>query len=66
MGIPVGSPKLERQIQFDFVDAKKDMLFWQAISNSSLKEDLPPIVRERKFQELVEKVLAKYPPKSKK
>jgi len=66
VGIPVGRPNLERIIQFDFVDSKKDMLFWQAISTSSLKEDLPPVVREQKFQELVAKVLAKYPPKSKK
>ncbi|WP_273565917.1 DUF4136 domain-containing protein [Maribacter halichondriae] len=66
VGIPVGRPNLERILQFDFVDAKKDMLFWQAISTSSLKEDLPPVVREQKFQELVVKVLKKYPPKSKK
>ncbi len=63
VGIPVGRPNLERILQFDFVDAKKDMLFWQAISTSSLKEDLPPIVREQKFQELIEKVLKNYPPK---
>ncbi len=65
VGIPVGASKLERQIRFDFVDAKKDALFWQAISSSSLKENLPPIQREQKFQELAQKVLSKYPPKSK-
>lgn len=64
VGIPVGRPNLERTIRFDFVDAKKDALFWQAISSSSLKEDLLPIEREQKFQELVQKVLTKYPPKS--
>jgi len=64
VGIPVGSPKLEQQIRFDFVDAKKDALFWQAISSSSLKENMPPIVREQKFQELTQKVLSKYPPKT--
>ncbi|MGB5555606.1 MAG: DUF4136 domain-containing protein [Flavobacteriaceae bacterium] len=65
VGIPVGRPNLERILQFDFVDAKKDMLFWQAISTSSLKEDLPPVLREQKLQELVDKVLKKYPPKTK-
>ena len=64
VGIPVRQSNLERVIRFDFVDSKRDVLFWQAVSSSSLKENLPPVVREQKFQDLVEKVLAKYPPKS--
>ncbi len=66
IGIPVGQPNLEREIQFDFVDVKKDMLFWQAISKSSFKENVLPIEREQKLQELVDKVFAKYPPKKRK
>ncbi|MFH6602280.1 DUF4136 domain-containing protein [Maribacter algicola] len=66
VGIPLGSSKLERQIVFDFVDAKKDQLFWQAVSTSALKENLPPLVREQKLQEMVGKVLSKYPPKKRK
>ena len=66
VGIPVGQPNLERIIRFDFVDAKKDALFWQAVSNSSFKEDLPPIIREQKLQELAQKILSKYPPKTRK
>jgi len=65
IGIPVGQANLQREIQFDFVDAKKDMLFWEASSISAFKENDLPIVRERRLQELVDKVLAKYPPKKK-
>lgn len=66
MGIPVGGQKLQRQITFDFVDAKKEELFWQAVSETSFKENVSPAVREQKLAELVDKVLSKYPPKSKK
>ncbi len=66
VGIPIGQPSLQRHIQFDFVDARKDVLFWQAVSESSYKENAPPEAREEKLRILVEKVLSKYPPKSKK
>ncbi len=66
VGIPVGRPSLQRQIRFDFVDARKDALFWQAVSESAFKENTPPDQREEKLRVLVEKVLSKYPPKSKK
>jgi hypothetical protein len=66
IGIPVGQANVQREIQFDFVDAKKNRLFWQASSTSSFKENVPPIERERMLKELVDKVLAKYPPKTKK
>jgi len=63
VGIPVGGRKLQRQITFDFVDAKKDALFWQASSESSFKENTSPEIREQKLAELVDKILSKYPPK---
>ncbi len=66
VGIPVGQPKLERTIQFDFVDSKKDMLFWQAVSSDTFKENVLPIEREQNIQALVDKVFAKYPPNKKK
>ena len=62
VGIPVGGPKLQRQIQFDFVDNEKDKLFWQAESQSSFKENLSPQEREEKLKALTVKVFAKYPP----
>jgi hypothetical protein len=63
VGIPISRSNVQREIQFDFVDSQKDMLFWQAISKSSFNEKVTPIEREKKLQEIVEKVLSKYPPK---
>jgi hypothetical protein len=63
IGIPVGNSKLERQIQFDFVDRVKDAVFWEATSSISFKENITPLVREERIQELVEKVFVEYPPK---
>jgi len=66
IGIPVGGPKLNRELQIDFVDAKKDILIWQAISESPFKEGSTPAEKEQKMQELVTKIFDKYPPKSRK
>ena len=63
IGIPVGGPKLSRELQVDFVDAKKDLLIWQAVSQSPFKESDLPIEKEQKIQELVNKIFSKYPPK---
>ena len=63
VGIPVGQRKLQRQIRFEFVDAKKNELFWQADSQSTIKENMSPVLREQKLAELIDKVLSKYPPK---
>ena len=66
VGIPIGNANVQREIIFDFVDSQKDMLFWQATTKSSLNENATPLEREKKLKELVEKVLSKYPPKSRK
>ena len=63
VGIPVGGPKLKRELLIDFVDAKKDILVWQAVSESSFKESDSPATKEQKMQELITKVFDKYPPK---
>ena len=66
VGIPLGQANVQREIIFDFVDSKKDLLFWQATSKSSLNENATPVEREKKLKDIVEKVLSKYPPKSRK
>ncbi|MEM9144135.1 MAG: DUF4136 domain-containing protein [Bacteroidota bacterium] len=66
IGVPIGGRSLERQIQFDFVDTRKDMLFWQAISESAFREKASPEEREQNLREIVEKVFSKYPPGPKK
>lgn len=62
VGIPVGGSGLARSIQFDFVDAEKDALFWQAFSESSFSDNASPSVREAQLQKVVTKVFSKFPP----
>ncbi len=63
IGLPLGQPNSEREIVFDFVDSQKDALFWQAVSESSFRENASPNTKEKLLREIVIKVFAKYPPK---
>ena len=65
LGIPVGNSGLQRMIQFDFVDADRDALFWQAFSESGYRENASPSVREDRLRAVVKKVFSKYPPEKK-
>ena len=62
VGIPIGGSGLARSIQFDFVDAEKDALFWQANSESNFSDNASPSVREEQLQRVVAKVFSKFPP----
>ncbi|MEM8848070.1 MAG: DUF4136 domain-containing protein [Bacteroidota bacterium] len=62
LGIPVGNSSLQRMIQFDFVDADRDALIWQAFSESGYRANASPSVREDKLRAVVKKVFSKYPP----
>lgn len=66
IGIPIGQAKMNREIIFEFVDEAKSGLFWQAQSESAYQPNAKPEVRESQFKAIVEKVLAGYPPESKK
>lgn len=65
LGIPVGNSGIQRSVQFDFVDAQRDALIWQAIAESGYRENASPSVRESNLRALVKKVFSKYPPKDK-
>lgn len=64
VGLPLGSPSVQRSIQFDFVDAQRDALFWQATAESGYRENASPSERERRLEVLVKKVFSKFPPKN--
>lgn len=66
LGIPVGGPNLTREIEINFIDARKDAMVWQAIGTQPYKEGAPPAVKEEKMQELISKIFDEYPPKTKK
>ncbi|WP_233586811.1 DUF4136 domain-containing protein [Formosa maritima] len=63
VGIPIGQANITRQIKFDFVDAKTNKLFWQAISSESDVLTDNPSEREEQFKAVVTKVLEGFPPK---
>lgn len=65
IGIPVGGPKLKRELQIDFVDANKDKLIWQALSESPFREGDTPMEKQEKLQVLVAKIFNRYPPDTK-
>lgn len=62
IGIPLNRPNVEREIVFDLIDSQKDMLVWQAISDTPFREGASPSVKEEKLYEIVNKVFSKYPP----
>ncbi|WP_299486420.1 DUF4136 domain-containing protein [uncultured Allomuricauda sp.] len=62
VGLPLGNSGIQRQIQFDFVDAQRDALFWQATSESGYRENASPSVREDRLRAVVKKVFSKFPP----
>lgn len=65
IGIPVGGSRLERSIQFDFVDSEKNSLFWQGISETGFRPNASPSVREEQLRKVVDKVFSKFPPETK-
>lgn len=62
IGIPVGNSGVKRQLLFDFVDANKNTLFWQADTESGFRDNAAPIDREEQLKRVVIKVFSKYPP----
>ena len=65
-GIPLGRANVDREIVFDLIDSQKDMLVWQAISETPFREGASPSVKEEILREIVNKVFSKYPPASRK
>lgn len=65
IGIPVGNSGIQRQILFDFVDASKNSLFWQADTQSGFRDNAAPIDREEQLKRVVAKAFSKYPPELK-
>jgi hypothetical protein len=63
IGLPVGQPKMNRTILFEFIDEDGIGLFWQAESESGFNPNASPEKRETQFNAIVEKVLKGYPPK---
>lgn len=61
-GIPIRSNSTTQEITFDLIDAGKEELIWQGISEVKLGNNSSPEAREQAYKKVVEKVLGKYPP----
>lgn len=62
-GIPIGGKKLNQELIIEFVNAKTNEIVWEGILNSKIKEERKPEEKELHFQEVIQKILEKYPPK---
>ena len=63
IGFPLGQSNTNREIVFEFVDAKKNSLFWQAVTQRNYNPNNSPELREAKLKVIVDKILDGYPPK---
>ncbi|MCG9970119.1 DUF4136 domain-containing protein [Christiangramia crocea] len=61
-GIPVGQMDTYLKLSFDFIDVEKDALVWQAVVESPFNINAEPQERQERFDKIVEKALAGYPP----
>ena len=61
-GIPIGGRKQHQTITFDLVDASKDMLVWQAISDSNIALNTNPQDRVTYYTKIAQKVFEGFPP----
>ena len=61
-GIPIGGRIFEQAITMDFIDVSNDDLIWQAVAETELKEKANPVQKRKHFEEVVSKILKKYPP----
>lgn len=64
-GIPIGGKKLNEEFIIEFVNAKTYEVIWEGILNSKINEKRKPEEKEQHFNEVVKKILEKYPPKKK-
>ncbi len=62
-GIPIGGEKLQEKFSIEFVNAKTNEIIWVGVLNSVVKENRKPEIKEAHFQEIIKKILEKYPPK---
>ena len=62
-GIPIGGRVVNQQLTMDFIDVEKDDLVWQAVADGEMKERSTPQQKEAYYISVIQKILAKYPPK---
>ncbi|MGB0879429.1 MAG: DUF4136 domain-containing protein [Polaribacter sp.] len=61
-GIPIGSKKLNEEINIKFIEATSNELFWEGSLISTIKTKRTPKERTLYLQEVIKKIISKYPP----
>ncbi len=61
-GISFGGNKINERITIEFVSFANNQLFWEGLLNAKVREKIKPEEREQLVNELVKKILSKYPP----
>lgn len=65
IGLPLGGNQYTRELVVEFVDVNNNnRMFWQAVSESSYRQNASPEKRQENFNALVEKIFAEFPPKN--
>lgn len=62
-GIPIGGKKLNEKLIIKFIEATTNNLLWEGALNSVIKEKRAPEKRKLRLNEVVRKILSKFPPK---
>ena len=63
-GIPIGGRTTHQTLTVDLVDAQKDALIWQAVSDSNMNLNTNPQGRQDYFTKVMEKIFKKFPPEN--
>ncbi|MAT89748.1 MAG: hypothetical protein CMC35_03565 [Flavobacteriaceae bacterium] len=63
-GIPIGGRNIDQRLTFDLIDVSSDALIWQAQADGQYKEKATPEQKVRYYENTLQKILKKYPPKS--
>lgn len=59
----IGGAKFNEKVVLEFVDGKKNTIFWQAIINSTVRERMKTLDRVAYVEKIIDKILQGYPPK---
>lgn len=62
-GISFGGKKINERITLEFVDSDSNLLFWQGTLDVKVREKIKPQDRVVLVNEIIKKMLSKYPPK---
>lgn len=63
VGVPLNSGQLQREIVFEFRDARQGRPLWQAVSEDRFNDGASPEKRAERFKAIATKVFEGFPPK---